>query len=89
MSNDEATLWSQTLYETLFMALKKGNEKAVRLAMAELKTKQIPLEEVHNQVRRELGPEDVTRLRRIMSPGEKKPAKKKGGLFSFFTNLFK
>ncbi len=92
MSNDEATLWSQTLYDSLFLTLKrgKGGERGVMLAMAELKAKQIPLEEVYNQVRRELGPDAVTRLKRIISTGGKKPPeKKKGGLFSFIKNLFK
>ncbi len=91
MSNDDATLWSQTLYEGLFSALKreKVNEKVVMSAIAELKAKQIPIEMVYNQVQRELGTAAVARLKRIISPGGKRATKEQGGLFSFVKKIFK
>ena len=101
MNEDETrmkTLWTQTLFEDLYGALKKGKSDAeLKKLLNDLKGKEMPLRYVIRKVSDDVGPQHAKRLEAILAgkstassgKGAAGKGKSSGGLMGSIKGLFK
>lgn len=79
------TMWTKSLFEGLYRAIEKGDPRAVRIAVADLKSKEFPMAEIVRHVREDKGDGTAATLKRLLE-GPAKP--EKGGLVAKLKGLF-
>lgn len=101
MSDDETrmkTLWTQTLFDDLYGALKRGkSDSELRTLLKDLKDKEMPLRYVVKKVNDEVGPQHAKRLEAILAgkataaagKGKTVKGKTSGGVLGSIKGLFK
>ena len=73
MSEQEPTrtLWSKSLFEGLYLAIEKSNRNAVKVAVADLRSKDFPMQEILRHVRTDMGADTEAKLKRLMQASGK------------------
>ena len=87
-SEPTRTVWTKSIYDGLYLGMEKNNRKAVLVALADLKSRDIAMPQIMKQVREDKGAKGEAELKRLMSDtGGAGDAKK--GLFSRVRDLFR
>lgn len=89
MSNSEPTrtMWTKSIYDGLYLAMEKKNPKAVRVALADLKSNGASMPEILGKVREDKGVEGEAQLKRLVASGKQDDSANKG-LLARIKDLF-
>ncbi len=93
------TMWSETLLESLYVALQKNKEDVLKEVLDELKAKGYKNDYLIEKVQKKVGPNAAVRLKSLLPSGGKKSvqsgqsrlaaSKKKPGMFTKIKGIFK
>lgn len=94
---EDVTMWSESLYEGLYAALRANKPDAlIKELLKELTTKGHPRDRIEQMVKDNVGVGGYSRVRRLLggaAPAQKaaagkKGGKRKGGFFAWLKSLF-